>query len=74
MSRSALPSTLHIGSITVETQDLFLAREVAAMIQAMPVPGTTEGIVSFDGRQIRWWRSPSNSNTFEIAKRQGIAR
>lgn len=43
-------STLHIGSITVKTQDLFLAREVAAIIKAMPVFGTTEGIISVHNR------------------------
>lgn len=69
MSRSALPSTLHIGSITVETQDLFLAREVAAMIQAMPVPDATDGVISIDGKKIKWWRIHSNLNTSTAAKR-----
>lgn len=74
MGRSALPTTLHIGSITIETQDLYVAREVAALIQVMPVPSTFEGLISIDGRQIRWWRIPSNPNPLQIAKKRGTAR
>lgn len=72
MSRNTRPAMLHIGAITVETHDLFLAREVAAMIQAMSAPGVTEGVLPLDGKQIRWWRSSSNMNTSANAKRQRI--
>lgn len=74
MGRSALPSTLHIGSITVETRDLYVAREVAAVIQAMPASSATEGLLLLDGRQIRWWRIPSNPIPSHIAKKQGAVR
>lgn len=64
-------STFCFGSITVLAHNVFVARQVADQVRAIPASERPrEGTVTVDGQQIRWWilSSPDQKNKMEASR------